>query len=295
MTSFEYDVIHIQHPDPISSIAIILLKIVNKKVKILTTWHAEIYKTYKIFSPILLIIDLFLFSISNKIIYFTPFHVGSSFLARFNFFKNKIRIIEFSIKKPKFSSQKIKDRQLTNITKKRNIDLLSVGRLVSYKGYEYSISAMQEVDKRVRYFIIGSGTLEIKLRELINNLKLSDRVFLLGSLNEEEKDFYFFKSDLFIFPSINQSEAFGIAQLEALSFGLPIINTQLHNGVNYLVPKNIAETCRHSNSQELANAINKIINNNDRYRDLTRKSYIHFQNYSISNMINKYKLLLEEI
>ena len=28
MTSFEYDVIHIQHPDPISSIAIILLKIV---------------------------------------------------------------------------------------------------------------------------------------------------------------------------------------------------------------------------------------------------------------------------
>ena len=121
MASFKYDVIHIQHPDPISSIAIILLKIVNKKVNILTTWHAEIYKIYKIFSPILLFIDLLLFSISNKIIYFTPFHIKTSILAKFNLFKNKIKIIDFSIQKPKISSQKLKERRSINIVQKKNL------------------------------------------------------------------------------------------------------------------------------------------------------------------------------
>ena len=39
-------------------------------------------------------------------------------------------------------------------------------------------------------------------------------------------------SDIYYFPSITNSEGYGIAQLEALSCGVPVLNTQLGTGVN---------------------------------------------------------------
>ena len=68
---------------------------------------------------------------------------------------------------------------------------------------------------------------------------------------------------IFFFPSINQSEAFGLVQLEAMFFKLPIINTNLNNGVNFLAPKKVAITCEPKNPNDIAKAILKLINNSN--------------------------------
>ena len=86
----EYDVIHTQHPDPFSAIAVIIAKLKKPSIKIITTWHAEVYKSYLLFAPFLLIIDLCLFSLSSKLVYFTPFHIKSSLLAKIPLFRKKI-------------------------------------------------------------------------------------------------------------------------------------------------------------------------------------------------------------
>tara|TARA_B100000886_G_C20377086_1_gene472233 strand:+ start:138 stop:1271 length:1134 start_codon:yes stop_codon:yes gene_type:complete len=293
--SFNREIIHVQHPDPFSSLAIIFLKIINPRSKILVTWHAEIYKSYKLLAPLLFVLDYILFALTDKFIFFTPFHVTTSVLAKLSFVKRKIQIIEFGIDYPNINLDTLEKKRSANIEYKKSIDVLSIGRLVNYKGYENSIKAIKKTDRKVRYFIIGSGPLQKKLQELIFELELVERVFLLGNQNEEMKNKFLLNSDLFIFPSINQSEAFGIAQLEALSYGLPIINTNLNNGVNYLVPPNIAITCENSNCEELSKAINYVISSNKIYSEFSRKSFKHFRKFSKDKMQIKFDQLINKI
>ena len=96
-----FSIIHVQHPDPLSSISAIFAKLINKNLKIVVSWHAEVYKKYFLISPFLLIIDLILFFISSKLVYFSPSHVKSSILARIHYINKKIEIIPLCISTPK--------------------------------------------------------------------------------------------------------------------------------------------------------------------------------------------------
>ena len=120
--------------------------------------------------------------------------------------------------------------------------------------------------------------LEPKLDQL-KKYNLMDRVFLLGKVSDETKEEYFIKSDIFLFPSISKSEAFGIVQLEAMSYGLPIINTKLDNGVNYLVPEDVGITVNIKNSENLKNAINNLKNNNNLFFQKSINSTNRFQQF----------------
>ncbi|QQS22792.1 glycosyltransferase [bacterium] len=106
------------------------------------------------------------------------------------------------------------------------VQILSVGRLVYYKGYEYLIKAMAGVDAELA--IVGQGPLRKQLKDLIKDLELVNVRIIppVADLSALYAD-----SDIFVLPSIAKSEAFGLVQLEAMSHGLPVINTNLPTAV----------------------------------------------------------------
>ena len=285
-----YQIIHIQHPDPFSALAVIFAKLKNKKIKVIVTWHANVYMNYLLVAPILLLIDLVLFYISSKIVFFTPAHLKSSKICNFKLLKAKATIIPFCIKKPRIKAN-IYQNKTKSIKGKSHINIISIGRLVSYKGYKYAIKAISNLGDNINYTIIGKGPLMRKLKNQILNLELQNRVKLLGEVDEESKYKYLVESDIFLFPSINQSEAYGIVQLEAMFFNLPIINTFLDNGVNFLAPNKIALTCVPKNSESLELAINKLINDEDKYKKFSSNSYENLNRFKFSNMLDKYQEL----
>jgi colanic acid/amylovoran biosynthesis glycosyltransferase len=66
---------------------------------------------------------------------------------------------------------------------KEKMQLLTIGRLVEKKGVQYSIKAVAKVMKRfpnIEYKIIGEGPLRGSLEVLIEEIKVIDRVQLLG-------------------------------------------------------------------------------------------------------------------
>jgi len=105
--------------------------------------------------------------------------------------------------------------------------ILAVTRLVPYKGLEYLVDAMRLVDGAL--LVIGKGRLRDELTARAKRLGISDRVHLLGPIDDIRP--YYKASELLVLPSVTRAEAFGIVQIEAMAAGLAVINTDLDTGV----------------------------------------------------------------
>lgn len=105
--------------------------------------------------------------------------------------------------------------------------ILAVGRLVPYKGFDVLIRAMRGIDARL--LIVGAGPEEPKLRACAAQENVQQKVEILGRVPDLAG--YFRQASLFVLPSVTRAEAFGIAQLEAMAAGLPVVNTDLNSGV----------------------------------------------------------------
>jgi len=113
--------------------------------------------------------------------------------------------------------------------------LLAVGRLVGYKGFEYLVDAMSKVAESgnaAQLAIVGVGPLKENLTSQITRLNLTGRVHLLERVDDLAP--YFAAADIFVLPSIDRNEAYGFVQVEAMAYGLPVINTNLQSGVPFV-------------------------------------------------------------
>jgi len=112
---------------------------------------------------------------------------------------------------------------------------LAVGRLVYYKGHEVALRALAHVEGRL--LVAGVGPLERELRLRSRELGISARVAWLGEVEHEELVGAYLGATALWFPSNQRSEAFGLAQVEAMASGCPVINTAIpFSGVPWVCP-----------------------------------------------------------
>ena len=116
--------------------------------------------------------------------------------------------------------------------------LLTVGRLSSqarYKGQDVVIRALpqivQQVDRAVQYWIVGSGDDLPRLQRLAADCGVVEQVQFLGRLSDEQLITAYQSCDVFIMPSRMErrpggtwaGEGFGITYLEAAACGKPVV------------------------------------------------------------------------
>jgi len=128
----------------------------------------------------------------------------------------KIRIIHnaYSMKKSKVSGRRIfKDPVV-----------LFLGRITRQKGPEYFLSTAKRVIDmlpNVRFVMAGEGDMEKELIHLSAGYGLGTRFLFTGFLRRDEVSMILSTSDIIVMPSV--SEPFGIAPLEAMSYGLAAV------------------------------------------------------------------------
>ncbi|WP_236199170.1 glycosyltransferase [Pseudomonas pseudonitroreducens] len=132
------------------------------------------------------------------------------------------------------------------------------GRLVSYKGTETLDAAFRQLMSRgetVNLVIFGIGPEEQRFWKLAQDFPA--RVHFINAFVSDTDKYHLIKgARMFLFPSVYYSEAFGIAQLDAMACARPIINCWLQTGVNWVAPEGEAAlTIQAGSSEELAQAI----------------------------------------
>jgi glycosyltransferase involved in cell wall biosynthesis len=129
--------------------------------------------------------------------------------------------------------------------------IVSIGRLVTFKGFEYLIDACAELARRDLDFsceIIGDGPLRGDLEARIRKRNLSDRVHLLGSLSQGVVLAKLKSADIFALASVTDaqgaSDVFPTVIIEAMAAARPVVSTRLagipesvvHGETGLLVP-----------------------------------------------------------
>jgi len=140
--------------------------------------------------------------------------------------------------------------------------LLFVGRLRYYKGLEYMIRAMPQIEARL--LVIGTGPMQRRWQDLASELHLDDKVLFLGDVGDADLPAYGHASTIFVLPSSQRSEAFGVSMLEGMACGLPAVSTELGTGTSYVNLHGqtglVVPPC---DPQALADAVNRLIGDND--------------------------------
>jgi glycosyltransferase involved in cell wall biosynthesis len=112
-----------------------------------------------------------------------------------------------------------------NRRKSDTLQLLSVGRMVPWKGFEMLIRLMPDLIKRGRFrlILLGDGPQFNTLKGLVERLKLVVSVEMPGLVSKEDLARYMGNSDIFLLNTAY--EGFSHQIIEAMAAGLPIITT----------------------------------------------------------------------
>jgi glycosyltransferase involved in cell wall biosynthesis len=113
------------------------------------------------------------------------------------------------------------DRSLANLPAGARV-IVSVGRLVGWKGLHLIIEALTDLPPDVHFLVIGEGSEREALQGLAARLGVGARVRFAGRIAHAELPRWLACGDIFVQPSIGE-EAFGISVVEAMACGLPVL------------------------------------------------------------------------
>lgn len=226
------DVVHVHLPN---YFALFLILFCPLSTRIVVHWHSDELGVVKVVLRYLMAPLLILCLLRSKIVIFTTEAYSKSSYARRFTTQAKARILKFCLPKLDKNVDTFRDTVdendaselvefIKSLKSQSHILMLSIGRLVPYKGYYEAISKISNFPENFTWVIVGEGALREKLSQLIQRKGLQKKVLLLGRVTNLEKDKLFSAADIFALPSISRAEAFGIVNVEALRAGLPIVN-----------------------------------------------------------------------
>ncbi|WP_022852606.1 glycosyltransferase family 4 protein [Thermodesulfatator atlanticus] len=148
-------------------------------------------------------------------------------------YKRKVHVVYNGVNINQFRFN-LKHREL--LRKKYNFNqkkvLLSVGRIVGWKGYQLVIKALPKLNEYV-YVLIGKGPYLSELQKLCQDVGVSEQVFFLGEREHKDLPAFYSMADIFVQPSIGH-EAFGITVVEAMSCGIPVVGSN-NGGIREII------------------------------------------------------------
>lgn len=215
-----YDVIHVQMPDPMAALALWLARPTGKVV---LHWQSDVVnqkRALMLYEPI----QRWLLERADAIIATTPPYAESSPWLRA--FAHKVEIIPIGISDLSHTASASRVEAIRKRFGGRKL-VFSLGRMTYYKGFDVLIEAAAALPDDSVIVVGGGGELLEVHRADVRARGLEAKIRFVGRLPDEEIASYFAACNVFCLPSVVRAEAYGVVLLEAMAMGKPSVATDI--------------------------------------------------------------------
>lgn len=211
----------------------------------------------------------------------------------------KDKLISHGIKSQKIAVARagIDPQEFKIKTKKKfsQFTIISIARLVKTKRLDDLIKAFAELNSQLpqtRLVIIGQGPEKKNLQNLVNKLKLEGKTQFLANLSRKTLIKTLYQSHLFCLPSI--VEGFGIATIEAMTAGLPVVLADIP--INQEITQNGqgALFFQPNNSSHLAKKLVRLITHKSLYQQKRLQAQKLAKKYTWERIYQQTKKIYED-
>lgn len=164
--------------------------------------------------------------------------------------------------------------ELVEKKKNQNLTFLFLGALIKRKGVIDLLTAVQAIKSEgitnFKVLIAGSGEEENNLKKYVDENNLGDCIEFLGWIDNTQKPGLLQKSDVLVLPSYN--EGLPIAILEAMSYGLPVISTDVGSIKEAVITEENGRLFKPGDVETMASEMKKMILDGNYWQQSSLKS-----------------------
>jgi len=161
--------------------------------------------------------------------------------------------------------------------------LLSIGEMIERKNHEVIIRALGKLqNNNIYYCIAGKGPLENHLKGLTKELGIDKNVIFLGFRKDIPE--LCNAADISAFPS--RIEGLGLAGIEAMAAGVPLISSNVHGILDYVIDGKTGFACNPEDVDGFARAIDTLANDKALRENMRENCLNAVEPFEIQNALN---------
>lgn len=284
----DYDVVHVQMPDPMAALA---LWFARPSARVVLHWQSDVViqrRALKLYAPL----QEWLLRRADAVIATSSQYAEAS--AELQRWRPKVEVIPIGISLPELGRAPVREAAIEDqaaILKLRyggRRIVFSLGRMTYYKGFDVLIDAVRDLPDDVVVLVGGSGELLQSYRESVLSKGLVGRIEFVGRIADGDTPAYFKAAEAFCLASIVRAEAFGVVLLEAMAAGLPIVTTEIPgSGVPWVNQHGVTGmNVPIGDAPALADALNSLLADRHRARVMGEAGRQRFlQHFTASKMV----------
>ena len=170
--------------------------------------------------------------------------------------------------------------------------ILSVGELNDNKNHSIIIKALAELkDSNVYYLIAGNGPKKEDLKFLAKEYGVENNFYLLGY--RRDLAYIYSNVDVFVLPS--RREGLGLAAIEAMSFGLPIVTSNRHGINDYSIEGKTGYKYDPNDYKGFASGIKKILEDPEMRQSMSDHNRQFAKTFSIESSLQAFEQIIVDI
>jgi rhamnosyl/mannosyltransferase len=215
-----YNIIDVHMPDPMAALA---LWVARPRSAVVVHWHSDVVRQRKamvLYEPL----QRWLLHRAQTIVATSePYADASSVLSEW---RHKVVIVPIGISDNRPAASGLMAATIRQRYRGRRV-IFALGRMTHYKGFNVLIDAAAGLPDDCVVLIGGEGQLLDHYRSLVAKRGLAGKVHLLGHIPDDELASHFEACDVFCMPSTVRAEAYGVAMVEAMVMGKPVVASDI--------------------------------------------------------------------
>jgi glycosyltransferase involved in cell wall biosynthesis len=215
-----YDVIHLHMPDPMGALAVFLTR---PAAKLVVHWHSDVVRQRVAMHAYRHLQDWVLRRADAVVATSLAYAQASDALRAF---QDKVTVIPIGIGDARQQARAETTADIRGRFPGCRL-VFALGRMTHYKGFEVLVRAAERLPADCRVLIGGDGQRLAQLQRDVARRDLDDKVVLLGHVQDNELFSWFEACDVFCMPSTLRAEAYGVAMVEAMVMGRPIVASDI--------------------------------------------------------------------